>query len=144
MFRELSDDELAKLVAESARGGRRAPGGGAAAARHTPGGGAAAHPRSDERALRAAGEASDDGDDGDDADDELEETWVRAAVSWSPSRKGRPNRGHVLLNAGPGQDKNAPPSGQRGSPIAVETMTGDPPEQLAPSADGARGRQCSA
>src|SRR6185503_17631247 len=35
-------------------------------------------------------------------------------------------RGHVLLNAGPGQHKNAPPSGRRGSRIAAETMTGDP------------------
>ena len=61
MFRELSDEEVTKLRAESARAGRSAPDG------------EAARPKSSERPRRAVVEAADDGDDGDDG---LEETWV--------------------------------------------------------------------
>jgi len=76
MFRELSDEEVAKLRAESSRGGRPGPGRTAAAAR----------PQPAERPGRVTREApSDDGDDG---DGDLEETWLPGGGFLEPEAEG--------------------------------------------------------
>ena len=68
MFRELSDEEVAKLRAESARAGRTAPNKGGAPARPGP----TARPRPEARPTPARPAARDEGD----GEDEVEETWL--------------------------------------------------------------------